>query len=480
MSAWSTALTEQSALQRYIEHHNTSLSALIEVDIARGLELQARSQPENSRATTTAPPDLLLQNVPIAIKDNIAVEGFGLTCGSKILEHVRAPYSATAVQRLLRAGVVPIAKANLDEFGMGSDSQHSYFGEVKNPWNQDYVPGGSSGGSAVAVATGMVPLALGSDTGGSVRQPAAFCGVYGLKPTYGAVSRFGLVAYASSLETIGILSDDIARMQALLAVIAGYDPLDQTTRRTQHPHSPPHSLRLGYLTQQHGLDDAVATEYNKSIAAFKELGYSTTALQLPYWKYIAPAYYTIATAEASSNLARYDAVKYGYRSEEGDSPEEMTKESRRAFGHEVQLRILLGTYVLRSGFQERYYLQAQSVRRALQQKMASLFTEIDALLLPVFPTPPFKRGGEMNEFQQKQADCYTSLANLTGHPSLSLPVALTEGLPIGVQLMGADNSEKMLLAMAHRYRQVYQAPRPPAYPGLAGTTEHTTGETPRA
>ena len=464
MHPWATYLqeTQRPALLHYITESNRSLHALIELDAERGLQLQKQYCAKDEIATH--PP---LHNVPLAIKDNIAVEGFRLTCGSRILEKLRAPYSATAVVRLLRAGAVPIAKSNLDEFGMGSDSQHSYFGAVKNPWNEDYVPGGSSGGSAAAVAAGMVPAALGSDTGGSVRQPAAFCGVYGLKPTYGAISRFGLVAYASSLEGIGILAEDIDLLRTLLLTMRATDPLDQTTIPTLEAPATANPSRIGYITQHTDVDDTIVSAYRDCIHVLQELGYATLPIELPHMRYIAPTYYTIATAEASANLARYDGVKYGYRPAEAESPEEMTKQARTAgLGSEVQLRILLGNYVLREGFKDRYYLQAQTIRRDLRHKMRRLFQETDALLLPAFPTPPFRRGEEgLSEFQQKQADCYTCLANLTGQPALAWPVALHNELPVGMQLMSAEHNEELLLTIAQRYRTVYTPARPRNYPG---------------
>ena len=462
MGGWATSLIDEqrARLVDYIHASNATLGALIEVDIARGVALQRRYQKEGADS---------LVGIPLAIKDNIAVEGFQLSCGSRILEKLRAPYSATAVLRLLQAGALPIAKCNLDEFGMGSDSQHSCYGPVKNPWHEDYVPGGSSGGSAVAVAAGMVPLALGSDTGGSVRQPAAFCGIYGLKPTYGAISRFGLVAYASSLETIGILAEDIALLRCCYQAMRGPDSFDQTT--VTAPAAPPHNpatCQIGYLAEPEGLEESVALEYRRSVEALQELGYTTKPITLPHLRYIAPAYYTIATAEASANLARYDGIRYGYQPTDAESAEELTKRARsEGLGDEVQLRILLGNYVLREGFQERYYLRAQYIRRALRRKIERLFRDIETLLLPVFPTPPFRRGERgMSTFQQKQADCYTSLANLTGQPALALPVTVHAGLPLGVQLLGREHSEERLMDIAQRYRRYYSPPRPPRYPGV--------------
>ncbi len=470
MGGWKSSLrgNQREQIIEYIHASNATLGALIEVDIAQGLALQRRYHQGDKEAKAGVES---LVGVPLAIKDNIAVEGFQLSCGSRILEKLRAPYSATAVLRLLQAGALAVAKCNLDEFGMGSDSQHSYYGPVKNPWNEDYVPGGSSGGSAVAVAAGMVPLALGSDTGGSVRQPAAFCGIYGLKPTYGVISRFGLVAYASSLDTIGILAEDIALLRCSFQAMRGPDSFDQTTvkgpTKVAQPHDPA-TCHIGYLAEPEGLEKPVALEYQRSVEALQGLGYTTRAITLPYLRYISPAYYTIATAEASANLARYDGIRYGYQPADAESAEELTRRARsEGLGDEVQLRILLGNYVLREGFQDRYYLRAQYIRKMLRHKMELLFRGIQALLLPVFPSPPFRRGKEgMSDFQQKQADSYTSLANLTGQPALALPVAMHGDLPLGVQLMGREHSEELLMDIALRYRRHYSPSRPPRYPGV--------------
>ena len=300
--------------------------------------------------------DGMLSGMPFAVKDNIAVKGFKLTCGSKMLENLISPYDATAVEKLKNKGCIPAGKTNMDEFGMGSSTDNSALAVTNNPWDPERVTGGSSGGSAAAVAAGIVPFALGSDTGGSVRQPASFCGVYGLKPTYGAVSRYGLVSYASSLDVIGILSRELEIIEEVFKTVRGIDVNDQTSIRYEDadelnlPENPVFSV----LKNLKGLSEEVEQAYNNAVEVLKNKGYEVREIELPVLDYVVPAYYTIATAEASANLARYNGVRYGYRSSKGETPSELMKMTRdEGFGDEVKLRILLGTYVLRSGFQDR-------------------------------------------------------------------------------------------------------------------------------
>jgi aspartyl-tRNA(Asn)/glutamyl-tRNA(Gln) amidotransferase subunit A len=452
----------------------------------------------------------VLAGLPFAVKDNIAVRGFSLSCGSRLLEDMESPYTATAVRKLQALGGRVIGKTNLDEFGMGSSTDNSAIKRTNNPWDLSRVPGGSSGGSAAAVAAGLVPYALGSDTGGSVRQPAAFCGVVGLKPSYGAVSRFGLVAYASSLETIGILADSAKRCRAVFAAIRGGDSQDQTSRDAP-AEAPPlygaaHSITtprvIGVLSpeavaraiaaevsgnadeeaalrvaaQAAALEDGVARGFELAKARLKALGHTLTEVELPSLKYGVPAYYTIATAEASANLARFDSIRYGRRPPWAENPDDLIDKARDAgFGAEVKLRILLGTFVLRSGFQDRYYLRAQRIRSGIRRNFeaclgGSDYTNsntaplCDAILLPVFPSRAFDRGpSALSPFAQKAADLYTCCANLAGLPALAFPAAVEGGLPVGVQLIGRAFAEGTLLDIVEHYEASHPFPHPGDY-----------------
>lgn len=426
-----------------------------------------------------------LGGLPFAVKDNIACEGFSLSCGSRFLEGLRSPYTATVVRRLEEAGARAAGKTNMDEFGMGSSTDLSALKKTNNPWKLDRVAGGSSGGSAAAVAAGLVPFALGSDTGGSVRQPAAFCGVVGLKPTWGALSRFGLVAYASSLETIGVFADTAARCRAVFDVIKGLDPLDQTARQGLPP---PRAARvIGVLSPEsvaralaHGgggraeaaaaeaaaLSPEIARAFDKAKETLAALGYELRPVEVPALRFGVPAYYTIAAAEASANLARFDGIRYGKRPEWAENPEDMVRKARTAgFGPEVKLRILLGTFVLRSGFQDQYYHRAQRIRAAIRTEFESALSDgLCAILMPVFPTTAFGRGGDgLSAFAQKAADIWTCCANLAGLPALSFPVSVEDGLPAGVQLLGRPFDEEGLLQIAAEYEKECPAAHPPGW-----------------
>ncbi|MDR2029494.1 MAG: aspartyl/glutamyl-tRNA amidotransferase subunit A [Treponema sp.] len=447
-----------------------------------------------------------LRGLPCAVKDNIAVKGFSLSCGSRLLEKLRSPYTATAVRRLEAAGAVVIGKTNMDEFGMGSSTDASGIKRTNNPWDQSRVAGGSSGGSASAVAAGIVPFALGSDTGGSVRQPASFCGILGLKPTYGAVSRYGLVAYASSLETIGVLADTAARCRRVFAAIRGKDPRDETTRDPP-PGAPPlygasrardgkgvigvlspeavaRAIAAAAAQEAPGVLHTAAQaavleeEVDRAFRAARErlagMGHTLVEVEIPSLKYGVPAYYTIATAEASANLARFDGVRYGKRPDWAENPDDLMDKTREAgFGPEVKLRILLGTFVLRSGFQDRYYLRAQRIRAGIRRNFEELLggtdynappPPCDGILLPVFPTRAFGRGETgLSPFAQKAADLYTCCANLAGLPALSFPAEVAGGLPVGVQLLGRAFAEAALLDIAEAYEAKYPIPRPEGY-----------------
>ena len=474
VAAWRKLLAGAPGARRWLDavtKANARLNAFTEVDAGRA---------GSGAGAPGAPAAGPLAGVPFAVKDNIAVRGFALSCGSALLRPLAAPYTATAVARLQAAGARVVGKTNLDEFGMGSSSENSCFGAVRNPWNEALVAGGSSGGSAAAVAAGMVPFALGSDTGGSVRQPASFCGVYGLKPTYGAVSRFGLVAYASSLDVIGIAAGDAATARAAFEIMRGVDPLDQSS--VEYPEPPPRrapapeALEVGIPEGVlEGVDPAVRAAVGATRERLEGVGIRCRPVALGHLEHVVPAYYVIATAEASANLARYDGVRYGARApgEEAPDAEELTVAARSAgFGAEVKLRILLGTYVLRSGFQEQYYQRAQRVRTLIRRACAAAFGEVDLLLLPTFPVLPFAIGAAgLDAFQQKQGDLFTCIANLTGLPALALPSAVHGGLPVGAQFMAPHFREDLLFRVAAPLAEQFPAPRPPGWLDPAALAE---------
>ncbi len=408
-----------------------------------------------------------LAGVPFGVKDNIAVRAFGLTCGSRILESLVSPYTATAVARLQAAGAVVAGKTNLDEFGMGSSTENSAFKKTSNPWDPRRVPGGSSGGSAAAVAAGIVAFSLGSDTGGSVRQPAAFCGVYGLKPTYGSVSRYGLVAYASSLEVIGVMAKKVSTAEQVFAAMRGRDPLDHSSL-PYRPDGKAGKLVIGVPREcaEVPMHADVKKTLEGTKTALGKLGYALKEISLPTLSHVVSCYYIIATAEASANLARFDGVRYGLRAPNADNPEQMTLLTRnQGFGDEVKLRILLGTYVLRSGFQDEYYLRAQKVRTAIRDDFHKAFEGVDLILMPVYPVPPFGRGSaDADPFSQKLADIFTCSANLAGLPALSFPAALENGLPIGMQFIAPPFAESRLFQACGSFEKVFPSPDPPDFP----------------
>lgn len=401
-----------------------------------------------------------LQGMPFAVKDNIAVAGQPLSCGSALLGGHVAPFSATCVRRLQEAGAIVAGKTNLDEFGMGSDTQASVHGGCANPWDTNLVPGGSSGGSAAAVAAGIVPFALGSDTGGSVRQPASFCGVFGLKPTYGVISRFGLVSYASSLEVIGIISESVEMCREVFAVIAGLDEHDQTTVSGSTDRDEARTIGVPLSCRRELNDPRVRDALDAVVRDLTDLGYELVDVDLATLRYAAAAYYVISCAEASANLARFDGIRYGVRAAAESADETIIASRSAGLGNEVKLRVLAGTYVLRSGFHDHYYLRAQRVRTALRDELAGLFGQVDLLLMPVYPVPPFARGStRLDPFQQKVADRYTTVANLAGAPAMSFPTPQSH-VPIGMQLIGPNFSEQQLLDVIARYAKVH----PPAHP----------------
>lgn len=422
-------------------------------------------------------PGSRLGGMAIAIKDNICTKGMRTSCGSRILNNYKAQYDATAVRRLNEAGAIIVGKANMDEFAMGSSNESSAFGPVKNPWDVSRVPGGSSGGSAVAVASGVVRAALGSETGGSVRQPASLCGIVGLKPTYGRISRFGLVAFASSLDNIGVFGQTSEDVASILGVIAGRDVKDSTSADVPVPD---YAATLGddiagktigipRALFGEGLDEEVRESVLAAIDNFKALGAETVDIELPYAKYGIAVYYIIATAEASSNLARYDGVRYGFRAEGSHELREMYFKTREeGFGAEVKRRIMLGTYVLSSGYYDAYYAKAQKVRALVKRDYVEAFAKCDAILTPTSPSVAFKIGEKSDDpIAMYLSDIYTVSANLAGVPAVSVPCGLSsEGLPIGVQLVGNFWSEATLLNLTHKYESAHPlGARPSVYAG---------------
>jgi len=403
-----------------------------------------------------------LDGIPVSVKDVIAVKDQPLTCAAKILEKFISPYDATCIANLKRAGTVLWGRLNMDEFAMGSSTENSAFGATANPWDLERIPGGSSGGSAAGIASGESILALGSDTGGSIRQPAALCGVVGLKPTYGLISRYGLVAFASSLDQIGPLARSVEDAAMLLQTIAGHDPLDSTSFKTPIPDYRAQlkkrdgSWKLGVPVEYFGkgLDGEVRTAVEKAIAFYGEEGCEIVEVSLPHTDLAVPVYYIIATAEASSNLARYDGVRYGRRSDEVKDHVELYFKSRgEGFGREVKRRIILGTYVLSSGYYDAYYLRAQKVRTLIRDDFMKAFETVDAVLTPTSPTPAFKKGAKTEDpLAMYLSDIYTLNVNLAGLPGLSVPCGFTsEGLPIGLQIIGKPYREADLLAIAHHF-----------------------------
>jgi len=400
----------------------------------------------------------LLHGKTIAIKDNIAVKEWQLSCASSVLANYLSPYHATVVQRILDSDGTIIGKTNLDEFAMGSSNEHTIFGSVKNPVDSTKVPGGSSGGSATAVALGVCDMALGSDTGGSVRQPAAFCGVYGLKPTYGRVSRYGLVAFASSFDQIGILSNSTQDAALLLQVIAGHDPSDATSSDRQVPDylkklSEPEQPKVGIPWEQitDGADVEIIDRLKSLITFLKSSECDVNNINLPYLRYSIATYYILTMAEASSNLARYDGVRYGL-SDRKNVLENMYRDTRSAgFGEEVKRRIMLGTYVLSSGYYDAYYKKAQKVRRLIRDDFVNVFKNVDVIILPTTPTPAFDLGENLNDpIKMYLSDIFTTPMNLAGIPAISVPAGThSSGLPIGFQLASNFFNEETILRLSH-------------------------------
>lgn len=405
----------------------------------------------------------LLTGIPMALKDLFCTKRMNTTCASKMLKHYQSPFDATLATKLAAQGAILVGKTNMDEFAMGSANENSYFGAVKNPWNKDCVPGGSSGGSAAAVAAGLIPYSIGSDTGGSIRQPAAFCGISGIKPTYGLVSRYGMVAYASSLDQAGPMAKSAKDLAIVLEAIAGFDTQDSTSvdcssnsyiKELDNPLAP---LKIGlpscfFQTQ---VEPAIQKAMLEAVAVFKNMGAEIIELDLQLQSLWVPCYYVIACAEASSNLSRYDGVRFGHRSTKASTLNELITQSRsEGFGAEVQRRILTGTHVLSAGYFDAYYLQAQKIRRLIQEELLNTLKKVDIIIGPTTPTTAFKSGEKNSDPTQSYlADVFTVAANLAGIPALSIPAGFHEGLPIGMQLMGTHFSEQRLLQLAHHYQQ---------------------------
>jgi aspartyl-tRNA(Asn)/glutamyl-tRNA(Gln) amidotransferase subunit A len=456
----------RSALER-IEQANPGLNAFNLVAAERAIDRARQVDHQRASGQTLGP----LAGVPVALKDNLCVRGVRTTASSKILDTFIPPYDATVVQKLESAGAVIVGKTNCDEFAMGSSNENSAYGPVRNPWATDRTPGGSSGGSAAAVAAQCVPLALGSDTGGSIRQPASFCGVVGLKPTYGRVSRYGLLAFASSLDQIGPFTRSVGDAALALSVLSGRDAMDSTSSEEAVPDFTAgltgdiKGLRVGVPRAfvSDGVDDAVRRAFDDALVVLRDAGATLVDVELPHARYAIPVYYLICTAEASSNLARYDGVKYGHRAPSARDHGLTTMYSRtrdEGFGAEVKRRIMLGTYVLSAGYYDAFYLKAQQVRTLLRQDYERAFAQADVVAMPTSPIPPFKLGEKTDDpLQMYLADIFTVSVNLAGLPGISIPCGFaerserSERLPIGFQIIGRMFDEATMLRAADCYER---------------------------
>ena len=408
--------------------------------------------------------DTKFAGIPIGIKDNICTKGVKTTCGSKMLENFISPYDATVIEKLNEEGLISLGKLNMDEFAMGSSTEHSAFSTTKNPWNLNTVPGGSSGGSAAAVAANLVPWALGSDTGGSIRQPASLCGVVGLKPTYGLVSRYGLVAYASSLDQIGPITKDVTDCAMLLNLLVGHDEKDTTSHNmpkvdyTESLKNDIKGMKIAVPKEffGEGFNAEVKESLMKAIEKYKELGAIVEEVSLNIADYALATYYIIACAEASSNLGRFDGIRYGYRTKNFENLKDIYKNSRsEGFGDEVKRRIILGTYVLSSGYYDAYYKKAQQVRTVIKQEFDKIFDKYDVILTPTSPTVAFEIGEQSNNpLEMYLADIYTVPVNVAGIPAISIPCSVdSKGMPIGMQLLGNRFEESKILNAAYAFEQ---------------------------
>lgn len=452
----------QAYLDR-IEAVDDRVGAFLAIDPGDALAQAAASDARRHAGEARGP----LDGIPVALKDAIAVKGQQLTAASRILENFISPYDATVTRKLREAGATLMGRLNMDEFAMGSSTENSAVKPTMNPWNLDCIPGGSSGGSAAAVAAGESPLTLGSDTGGSIRQPAALCGVVGMKPTYGLVSRFGLAAFASSLDQIGPLGRTVEDCALLLEAIAGHEPRDSTSLDREVPgyaaglHNPPEQWTLGvpkeYFTD--GLSPEVRAAVEQAIGWYQSRGCKIVEITLPHTDLAVPVYYIVAPAEASSNLARYDGIRYGRRAQEAENGIDLYFQTRgQGFGEEVKRRIILGTYVLSSGYYDAYYLRAQKVRTLIREDFLTVLKSVDAILAPTSPTVAFKRGEKTDDpLAMYLNDIFTISANLAGLPAISVPCGFSaDGLPIGLQIIGRPLDEGRLLRMAHHYEREHE------------------------
>ncbi|HVV68349.1 MAG TPA: Asp-tRNA(Asn)/Glu-tRNA(Gln) amidotransferase subunit GatA [Gammaproteobacteria bacterium] len=454
---YSSVELTQSYLDR-IEKLDKTLNSFITVTAEQALT--AAKNADQRRAQGESSPVL---GIPIANKDIFCTKGVRTTCASKMLDNFISPYDATVIERLNAAGVISLGKLNMDEFAMGSSNETSFYGPVRNPWDLSRVPGGSSGGSAAAVAAGLAPASTGTDTGGSVRQPATLCGITGIKPTYGRVSRFGMIAFASSLDQAGLMTITAEDSALLLNVIAGYDDKDSTCINYPVPdytaelNNPLAGLRIGLPKEYfgNGLDANMSQSIDAVIAEYKKLGVTFKEISLPSTSLSVPVYYVVAPAECSSNLARFDGVRYGYRCQNPKDLSDLYEQTRsEGFGEEVKRRIMIGTYVLSSGYYDAYYIKAQKVRQLISHDFNQAFKEVDLILSPTTPTPAFKLGEKNHDpVSMYLSDIYTIAANLAGLPGIAIPAGFINGLPIGVQLLGPHFSEAKLLNAAHQYQQ---------------------------
>jgi aspartyl-tRNA(Asn)/glutamyl-tRNA(Gln) amidotransferase subunit A len=442
-----------------IERLNPTLNAFVTVDREKSLKM-ARDADARIAAGTAGP----LTGIPIAQKDIFCAEGWRTTCGSKMLANFVSPYDATVIHKMhAEAGLVSLGKTNMDEFAMGSSNETSFFGPVRNPWDTSRVPGGSSGGSAAAVAARLAPAATGTDTGGSIRQPAALCNLTGLKPTYGVVSRYGMIAFASSLDQGGPMAASAEDCALLLNTMVGFDERDSTSLDrpvedyTRDLEKPLNGLRIGLPKEffGEGCDAEVMAAVRAAIAEYEKLGATTVEVSLPNSHLSVPAYYVIAPAEASSNLSRFDGARYGYRAPEYDNLEQMYEKTRaQGFGAEVKRRIMIGAYVLSHGYYDAYYLQAQRIRRLIANDFVEAFKSCDVIMGPTSPSTAFKLGEKAADpVQMYLSDIYTIAVNLAGLPGMSIPCGFVGGLPVGLQLIGNYFAEGQLLNVAHRYQQ---------------------------
>jgi len=466
LSELSTALhsgeiTSVELTQHYIERiktHNDTINAFITLSEESALE-QARAADIQLQNKTASP----LTEIPLAHKDIFCTEGIRTSCASKMLDKFIAPYDATVVEKLNAAGMVTLGKTNMDEFAMGSSNETSFYGAVKNPWDTERVPGGSSGGSAAAIAARLAPIATGTDTGGSIRQPASLCNLTGLKPTYGRISRYGMIAFASSLDQAGPMAHSAEDAALLLNVMAGFDERDSTSVDKEVPdytsglNDSLEGLRIGLPKEffSEGLDPAIAATVETAIKKYESLGATVKEISLPNSSLAVPTYYVVAPAECSSNLSRMDGVRFGHRCDDPVDLTDLYKRSRgEGFGEEVKRRIMIGTYALSAGYYDAYYKKAQQCRRLISDDFKQAFNDVDVIMGPTSPTTAFKLGDKTDDpVEMYLGDIYTLSANLAGLPGMSIPAGFVDGLPVGLQVIGNYFEEARLLNIAHRYQQ---------------------------